>query len=228
MIPCNLVLFDIDGTLVSLPEKAAEVVQDAIYSVLGSTFTLPYRSFSGRTDWEIFRDTVSHYGENPENHPGWTNFCSVYSDYFMQAVNPNHLVVHPGGLELLESLENDGNFLLGLLTGNIREMAAFKLSLAGLSDFFEFGAFGDDHWVREQLGPIAKKRAEMISGELFTGNEIWVVGDSPRDVHTAKYIEARSIGVTNGKHSAEELSLAGSDYTFSNLIEIAPVLLNSR
>lgn len=228
MIPYKLVLFDIDGTLVSLPEKAAEVVQDAMYSVLGTSYTLPYRSFSGRTDWEIFRDTVSHYGENPENHPGWTVFCNVYSDYFMQSVNSNHLVVHPGGLELLETLENDGNFLLGLLTGNIREMATFKLSLAGLADFFEFGAFGDDHWIREQLGPIAKKRAEMISGEIFTGSEIWVVGDSPRDVQTARFIEAKCIGVTNGKHSTGDLLQAGADIITGHLLEIAPVLLNSR
>lgn len=228
MIPYKLVLFDIDGTLVSLPEKAAEVVQEAMFSVLGSSYQLPYRSFSGRTDWEIFRDTVSHYGENPENHPAWSAFCDVYSDLFMQSVNSSHLVIHPGGAELLETLENDGNFLIGLLTGNIREMATFKLSLAGLADFFEFGAFGDDHWVREQLGPIAKKRAEMISGEIFTGSEIWVVGDSPRDVHTARFMEARSVCVTNGKHSAEELSLAGGDFITHHLIEIAPVLLYSR
>lgn len=228
MIPYRLVLFDIDGTLISLPEKAAEVVQEAIYSVLGSSYHLPYRSFSGRTDWEIFRDTVGHYGESPENHPGWSLFCDVYSNLFMQSVNSDHVIVHPGGFELLEALEDDGNFMVGLLTGNIREMATFKLSLAGLADFFEFGAFGDDHWIRENLGPLAKKRAEMISGETFTGSEIWVVGDSPRDVQTAKFIEANCIGVTNGKHSVEELRHAGSPFVVRHLNEVAPVLLNSR
>ncbi|NIP97762.1 MAG: hydrolase, partial [Akkermansiaceae bacterium] len=72
--------------------------------------------------------------------------------------------------ELLDGLREAGA-TLGLLTGNIAAGAGLKVSHFGLAGYFGFGAFGDDHHDRNELGPIAVERAEAVHGKTFTAME---------------------------------------------------------
>ena len=49
--------------------------------------------------------------------------------------------------------------ILGLLTGNVREIAFLKLEAAGLGEYFEFGGFGEESEVRSHL--TAGSRSDM-------------------------------------------------------------------
>jgi phosphoglycolate phosphatase-like HAD superfamily hydrolase len=92
-----------------------------------------------------------------------------------------------------------------------------KVSHYGIADYFQFGAYGDDHWNRNKLGPIALGRAEKSTGIKFSENEILVIGDTPKDVACAHAFGVKCVAVATGQFNEEELVASGADTTISNL-----------
>src|SRR5437879_7746228 len=112
----------------------------------------------------------------------------------------------PGVLKLLEKLKSRSHLVLALLTGNVSRGARLKLEHYGVWHFFEFGAFADDHRDRNQLGRFARARAKEKHGREFAASEIDVIGDTPRDIACGKALGARTIAVTTGRRSRDELA----------------------
>ena len=94
--------------------------------------------------------------------------------------------------ELLPRLQARPQNVLALLTGNLRRGAQLKLAHYGIWDFFEFGAFADDHHDRNQLGPFAQQRARDRHAIDFAAADIDVIGDTPHDIACGKAIGART------------------------------------
>src|SRR5206468_3076977 len=95
--------------------------------------------------------------------------------------------------------------VLGLLTGNIRLGAEIKLRHFELWELFQTGAFGDDHEDRNQIAAIAKERGSRLLNNDLRGEQILVIGDTPRDIECARTIEARTLVVATGGAKFEEL-----------------------
>ena len=81
--------------------------------------------------------------------------------------------------------------VVALLTGNLVRGAEIKLSHYGVWDYFEFGAFADDHHERNELRRFACARALEKHGEEFSPENIFVIGDTPRDIECGKVIGAK-------------------------------------
>ena len=92
-----------------------------------------------------------------------------------------------------------------------------KVAHYGIADYFQFGAYGDDHWNRNKLGPIALERAEKSTGMRFSQDEILVIGDTPKDVACAHAFGVKCVAVATGNFSEEELVACGADRTVPNL-----------
>jgi phosphoglycolate phosphatase len=108
---------------------------------------------------------------------------------------------------------------IGLLTGNIRLGAQIKLSHYGLWPHFRTGGFGDDHEDRNQIAAIARDRAQRFWPHGLRGEEILVIGDTPRDIECARAIGARVLAVATGKFSVEELRRDQPDWAVHTLEE---------
>ena len=131
----------------------------------------------------------------------------------------------PGARELLEALEAYDHLHLALLTGNYREAAEIKLQHFEIWDFFEWGAFSDDHHDRNELVPIAKSRAETydIPGDAI--NRVIVIGDTPNDIGCAQHFGARSLAVHTGRfYSLEELIECQPDALLQDLSNVDEVM----
>jgi len=120
--------------------------------------------------------------------------------------------VLPGVVELLDLLA-DTEHTLGLLTGNIAKGAEVKAKHYGLDHHFAFGSYGDDHWDRNKLGPIAIER----SGKPFASADVIVIGDTPKDIACAKACDAKSVAVATGKFNADELAAHDPDLVLADL-----------
>ena len=95
--------------------------------------------------------------------------------------------------------------LLGLLTGNIRLGAEIKLRHFNLWEFFTTGAFGDDHEDRRQIAAIARARGAHMLNQPLRGEEVLVIGDTPRDIDCGHAIGARVLAVATGDSTLAEL-----------------------
>lgn len=123
-------------------------------------------------------------------------------------------------LELLEKLKSRKHIILGLLTGNLSRGAQLKLGHYGVWHFFEFGAFADDHHDRNQLGPFAQARAKEKHGLEFSAAEIDIIGDTPRDIACGKALGARTVAVSTGTWTREDLAKHHPDFLIDDFSDV--------
>ena len=148
----RLVLFDIDGTLIDARGAGLEAPSAG---PAGNFMEGRFRSWScvAPTDSGLARDILASFGVEI-SQSSITAFYESYLFYLEEHLGGGQFqgVVLPGVRELLQDLREAGA-VLGLLTGNVEAGACAKMKHFGLSEFFDFGAFGDDHHDRNELGP---------------------------------------------------------------------------
>ncbi len=216
----RLVLFDIDGTLLSSGGAAARAFRAALEEVYGTSGPRTGYSFAGKTDPQIARDLLLSAGVDAARiRAGLESTWELYLRGLERALLTERVRVLPGVHRLLRRLEAvPERAALGLLTGNVREGARMKLQAGGI-DFSRFpvGAFGSDHAERRELPEIAVRRAEALLGRRFSGKSVVIVGDTPFDVACGEHLGVRTVAVATGSYPAEELAACGPDHLLESL-----------
>jgi len=207
----RLVLFDIDGTLLH-GGPAKEAFHLALLEVYGTAGPIEGWEFSGKTDPQIARELLREGGvPDARIEEGFPLLWDRYLGELAERLPAQPTVALPGVGELLASLEGEVTVGLGLLTGNVARGAELKLGAAGLRRSFPVGAFGSDHEHRNVLPAIALERAARVWGVDFRGQEVVVVGDTPRDVECGRVHGLRTVAVATGRFSRETLAGTGAD-----------------
>jgi phosphoglycolate phosphatase len=204
----KLVLFDIDGTLLSSEGMGRASMQRALDEVFGSPGNPQYR-YDGKTDRQIVREVMRMEGHSDEHIDSrMEKLMELYLDGLRAGAKSGKFNVKPlaGVPEILDALEARDDVVLGLLTGNIAPGARIKLSAAGLDpDRFRVNAFGSDHESRPELPGIAQRRASEVLGLSIAGDRLVVIGDTPADIACGRSLGARSIGVASGHYTVDQL-----------------------
>jgi len=221
----RLVLFDIDGTLVTDGGAAREAYGDAVRAVFGYSGDLDRYDFSGRTDPQITSMVLGDAGLSPaEIDARLPELWDVYLAGLARNATPDRVRVLPGMRELVEALARRDDVLLGLLTGNIEAGARLKLAPPALNDYFRFGAFGSDSARREELPPIAAARASAFHGHSFEGRDVVILGDSIYDVRCGLPHDSTTIAIASGRTSAATLRAESPHYVFDDAADWEGVL----
>lgn len=222
----NLILFDIDGTLINSSRIGRAALGQALLHVFGTLGALETFEFAGKTDRRIVRDLLA--GE------GWSDsaidarladlddrLAATGRDLF----TPETVWPCPGIPALLDELGRREDVVPALLTGNIRHTATLKLAAAGIDpDQFAGGAFGGDSLERDDLFDIALDRVRQTTGRRFDRSQTVIVGDTPADIRCARNGGGRVIAVATGPYPADLLGRHRPDYLFSNLAQTDDVL----
>lgn len=225
----QLLLFDIDGTLLS---GATEAHSDAMYealriahSVSPSRAKRPSVSPAGRTDPEIARAILLAVGVSAERIDDRADevrdeCCRAYARLCPADLSA---FVLPGVPELLAWLAGREDVRLGLLTGNYEPVARLKLARAGIGRYFTAGqgAFGSDAEDRLSLPPIARRRAGTVA-RPYPRERTIVIGDTPRDIACAQADGVRCLAVATGLYPTEQL--VGADQVVANAREAREAL----
>ncbi len=220
-----LILFDIDGTLLTghgVPRQAAMEVMQRNYPDYA-----PAKSFhfAGLTDPQIFREILQMHGVTDPTPADVDKLIREFIAVLRTRVTPDdppHLL--PGVETLLRHCAKKADWYLALVTGNVMDGAFIKLTAAGIYEYFVTGAFGDDDHDRNNLPPIAIKRAEKYFGINFDKRNIWVVGDSKKDVECALENNLNCLAVETGLASREELQSAGAGYVVKDLSDTNAII----
>lgn len=224
----RLVLFDIDGTLVWSAGAGRAAISQALLQEMGATGPIDAHRFDGKTDPQIVIELMTaagHPDARSERHIAAV--CDRYLELLgAELESRRHTIsVYPGVEDLLTSLEERSDTLLGLLTGNLASGAAMKLRAAGIApERFRVGAFGSDSPLRSALPAIAAARAVPIMGRAPTGRDIVIIGDTPADMTCGQGVGARAVGVATGLHSVAELVATGAHAAFETLADTPAVL----
>lgn len=221
----RLVLFDIDGTLITDGGAARHSYALALREAYGYEGDLTRYDFSGRTDPQITSMVLHDAGLTEEEISARSpQLWEAYLRELAIHATPERVHALPGIRELLDRLASRDDVMLALLTGNIERGARLKLAPAALNDYFPFGAFGSDSAQREELPPIAVERASRVDGHRFRGRDVVIIGDSIYDVRCGVPHEATTIAVASGKTSADKLRAENPHHFFHSAEELAGIL----
>ena len=221
-----MILFDVDGTLLLSGRAGLRAMTRAFQDAFGISDAFKGESFGGRTDSYLVSKALNAAGlpDVDDNHD---RFRETYLPLLVEEIQhpgQGHKGLMPGARELLEALQEYHHLHLALLTGNYREAAAIKLQHFEIWDFFEWGAFSDDHHDRNQLVPIARTRAETYDIPTDAIERVIVIGDTPHDIECARVAGATSIAVATGGFTMEQLNEAGADEVLPDLTDTEKVI----
>jgi phosphoglycolate phosphatase len=208
----RLVLFDIDGTLVSAGGVSARALEEALVQTFGTAGPAAGYDYSGKTDPQIVRELMRGAGLSDsaiEEHRPLA--LERYRGLLARSIRPEHVRAKPGIPALLEALEGVPGVRLGLLTGNLEPCARLKLQPIGANDFFPFGAYGSDDEDRYRLPAVALARARERTGISFEGRDTVIVGDSVHDVLCGRSVGVRAVAVATGRTPPAVLAEAAPD-----------------
>jgi len=223
----RLLLFDIDGTLIDTLGAGRAALTRAMIDVYGETGPIEGFDFHGRTDPSIVRDLLrARSRTDPWIEARFPTLWRTYYGYLDRelAERDGRVALFVGVRQLLDRLIADERFVLGLVTGNMEEGAWKKLRAAGISEVFDFGAFGSDSERRADLPPLAVARASERFGERFRVADSIVIGDTPEDIKCARASSARVLAVATGRHEPAELRSHRPDAVVEDLSDTEEIV----
>jgi phosphoglycolate phosphatase len=220
-----VILFDIDGTLIDCGGAGRRSIERAFGEIVGRPDALAEIRFGGMTDHGIVREALAAIGR-------------AYDRVVAESVLERYLAlleedlrtsatyrVHRGAEEAVELARASGH-AVGLGTGNVRGGARVKLARGRLWERFEFGGFGCDAELRDEVLRTGEARGRALASQA---DRTLVVGDTPKDVRAAKAVGAVSLAVTTGTFSRAELEEEGASFVVDALDEpLAREVLQGR
>ncbi len=219
----NLLLFDIDGTLIDTEGAGLISLEEGMFSAFPDLSGKPFPplDLGGATDGSVVAFLFESFelDDHPENRTRFfDSYLTALKGRLKSFEKEGKGRLLPGVVPLLEALAMcPDRMTLGILTGNTAEGAKAKLRHYGVDHHFVFGAYGDDHADRNALGPIALRRAEVDHGLKFEPAKVVVIGDTPKDVICARAFGARVIAVATGASSHQDLAATDPDMLLHDL-----------
>jgi phosphoglycolate phosphatase len=206
----RLILWDIDGTLLTTGPLGRRVLEEAVASVAGLD-EVPRVKMSGKTDQRIMREIMAAVPISDERIDELLPQAMALSIELLASSHDQLAqegVVHPGVGTIIDRLAQQPGVRQSLVTGNLAPNARLKIRALGLDMHIDFdsGAYGDDHHDRNELVPMALRRVEEIRGETYEPDEVWVIGDTEHDLACARAAGVRCLLVGTNWDGAERVS----------------------
>lgn len=213
----TVLLFDIDGTLISTGGAGRRAIESAFARRFGRADAFTGFSFGGMTDRAILRAGLSAIGRAPDEGE-MDELIALYLGILAEEMAAESAcIVHPGVEPALDAVVGRARVAVGLGTGNVREGARLKLTKKGLYQRFSFGGFGCDHELRHELLRIGAERGALELGAPLGECRVVVIGDTPKDIDAAKAIGAECIAVATGFFREDALAACGPTRVFRDL-----------
>lgn len=219
----DVVLFDIDGTLISTGGASDRAWRRAFEELHGVAVDVGDYTGKGVPDPQVgltsFRGALGREPSSAEME----KLMALRLRYLGEEVaGSERYRVMSGAERLLRRLTDEGR-LVGLITGNVEKAAEIKLARAELNHFFRFGGYGSDGAQRVDVARVALERAEGVLDGPIDRDRCMAFGDTPRDVEAAHGVGIRIVGVATGEYGTGKLREAGADFAVASLEDGLPL-----
>jgi phosphoglycolate phosphatase len=221
--PYRILLFDIDGTLVSTGGAGAVAWKRAFDELHGIRADIGEFTDAGMTDPDVGARTFEAViGREPTPHE-LAQLVQRRLEHLPEAVAESAgYRVLPGVPERLRQLSRAGH-LLGIITGNGDGAAHIKLARGDLNRWFTFGAYASAGLDRPGIVRQAIARGEAMLGRDVPNTQIYVIGDTPLDISAAHAAGCTAIAVATGHYDGVALREAGADHVLGTLEQELPL-----
>ena len=193
-----LVLWDIDGTLVTHAPSTRDRHAHAVSTVLGREVA-PIAAGVGKTDRQIIIELFAdHLPSEVELDQAFEVIDALTEEDMVEA--PSTAV---DGVDASLRALGEAGAIHSVLTGNSPRRAELKLQAAGLAEHIDFvsGFYGHIHSTRMELVADAAQRLSLQPGMRPV-----IIGDTPLDILAAQASAIPVIAVATGVYSVDELA----------------------
>lgn len=225
----KVILFDIDGTLVKAGGAGARALNHAVEAMTGRKNACDLVQLQGATDKTNF-DSAFKVGAGRK--PTRKELAELTRHYVarlphevLASVKAKKYVKVKGVEKFLEKLAGSRDVLLGLGTGNLKDGAFIKLEPSGLLRHFAFGGYGCDSHHRSEVLRKAVARAAKLARIRIKDGEVFVIGDTHRDVEAAKEAGYHSGVVLDGFGDREKIMRANPELIAGDFSDMKPWLI---
>ncbi|MEV8440908.1 haloacid dehalogenase-like hydrolase [Actinosynnema sp. NPDC051121] len=219
----TLVLWDIDLTLIDARGLGHDWYRTALRAVAGLDL-VHVPSFPGRTERAITRDLLTAHDLEPTEEL----VARLHAELIDVATRERDLLptrgrALPGAMAALKALAERADVVQSLVTGNLVEIARYKLAAFGLDEHLDFdiGGYGS---VSEHRPELVLEAVRLATAKHTREFRPVVIGDTPLDVDAALRHGAVAVGVATGRSSVAELRDAGAHVVLDDLSDTAAVL----
>lgn len=219
-------LWNVDLTLVDVTIVTRDAYAEAFRAVTGRPLVKLVPPM-GRPDSEIIFETLAVNGVVAEDDhlPRFLDaLAAAFADRRKRIAKEGRAMA--GAKDALRSVARLDGVTQTVLTGTIKSNAMLKLRAFGLDKYvdFELGGYGEEPYSKASLLQVAQGRARDRLGVPFTADNTVLIGDSTRDVQTARIGGAKMIAVASGRSTAADLREAGADIVLPDLSNAAEVV----
>jgi phosphoglycolate phosphatase-like HAD superfamily hydrolase len=191
----ELIIFDVDGTLVYSDKRDSRVFAQTYESVYQKPFpSIDWRQFPHVTDNIIFGTVIRQHFQRTPSTEETADFQSIYMDALRRArqKQPEHFREVPGARQAITQLQQTDR-LIGIGTGGWKTPAHIKLSHVGITVEDRLFSGGDNKPNREAILEETIVAAEDLNGGPLS--RIVYLGDAEWDVATTRNLQIDFVGV---------------------------------
>ena len=213
-----LLIWDIDGTLIQGRGVGRRAMDKAFLELYGIAEGFKDISMAGRIDAVILQDAYTKHNITATDKGSFLcTYCKYLEKDVKELISP---IDAPGILDLLNFISRKDNLFNVLGTGNFENAARIKLSKHDMNTFFSTGGFGDNAKERWQVIEEAINKAEKLFNMTFCKENIYVIGDTPKDIECGIKLGIKSVGVATGSHTSDQLKEYNPDHVFEDLTDL--------
>jgi phosphoglycolate phosphatase len=212
----KIIIFDFDGTLgdtrhniiltlqATMRDRGLELrSEEECAATIGLTLLDSFRTMYPSMSDEDAEACVKHY-----------------RDIFYHSIEESIPQLFPGVAPTLERLRDMGVVMSIASSRSSPSLLLFIRSM-GIADHFSL-VLGSDSV--ENHKPHPEPVLKTLEKLVFKPSEAIVVGDMPVDIVMARNASVRSVGVSYGNATREELVAAGADYVIDNFAELLDII----
>lgn len=212
----NLVVFDVDGTLIDSQAMILAAMQAAW---MGEDLTPPDRAATLSIVGLSLPVAMERLG--PDLPPVRRDrLVAGYKDAFAGLRAQDTAPLYPGALAALDRLAARPETLLGIATGKSRRGLDHVLAAHGLTDRFVTLQVADDHPSKPHPSMLHRALAETGAARAV------MLGDTTYDIDMATNAGLPALGVAWGYHPVQALTAAGARHVLHRFDDL-PAALDS-
>ena len=211
----KLAIFDFDGTLGD--------TTGIILTTMAATFKAmgrqplseaQYRSVIGLPLEKCFSSLI------PLDEAGEAEYAAAYRKMFDELDKKGAVTLYPGVLDTMRKMKDDG-MKLAIASSRHRHTLDRYIAELGLAPLIEMTVGADDV---TKAKPDPQPVNIILDALGVPAAEAAMVGDAPFDILMGRAAGCRTIAVTYGNGTAEDLRAAGADFLADSFTDIVQML----
>jgi len=213
MINVDLLIFDLDGTLIDSRRSIVTAVNLTLRSLnLKEKSFDEIISYTGHGVRELLSKSLY-----PDNEHLLEKALAIFEDYFAEH-SLDETVLHPHVEEILEYFKEK---ILLVVTNRTRRMSEIALRNLGIIKYFKDIIGGDD---KTCLKPSACPLDKALSHFMNNRQKSMIIGDMALDVLTGKNAGILTCAVTYDIGKKEDILKAEPDYIIDDILELKRIV----